>query len=215
MAEDVLTISDGALIIQSKMPCECSLRKGLKDKVAWVPKLLIAIPNKDNPFIVGDNCIKLENTPYFVKLGKSLGLWYTNEDITKTIDAQGYVFIPGDIGERESIYTFETSFVPDSKDADPKRLDVNLVPSNSFIYSESSNYRNFVANVRIDDLSQVIYNCLFTPGLSIFDYGCEHSGSVGLASVMSGRMSTSIKQKTDAVYAIKKDLEEKLGLRFD
>jgi len=217
ISKEKLEVSEGALVILSHMPFSCDLKRDMKTDLIWLPKLLIAIPEKDNPFIVGDASIKQKNTPYYIEHKKSKGgtIWYGDKNIRENLNLRGYILTPGEIENEylKTIYTFKNSFIPDKKDQNQKRLDINLVSGmDDFSYSDSNRF--FTANVRIKDLPQIAYVCLFSSGASRFGYNCEHSGEIGLSSNLEGKRESSTEQIREASIAIQKDLEDKLKVDF-
>jgi hypothetical protein len=216
MKNDSLRVSDGALVIASLSPVGADLSRGLKNNMVWSPKLLFAIPDKENPFIVSAGGIKLENTPYYVKKKDGYPcIWHVNEEIKKNLNLLGYSFIPGLVEAPQPLYVFSDAFVPDVKDSNQDRLNVGMYSNDDFSYSESGHSRLFVLNSRKTDLPNIIYNnCLPALVSSGFGYDCEHSGNVGLPSSLHGRFVTSEAQRSSAVGIIKEDLERKLGIDF-
>ncbi len=218
ISKEKLEVSEGALVILSQMPFSCDLKRGAKTDLIWLPKLLIAIPEKDNPFILSDESIKQKNTPYYIKHKESRGatIWYGDESIKEKLNLCGYILTPGEIKNEylKTIYTFKNSFIPDKKDPNQQRLDINLVSGmDDFSYSDRNRF--FTAKVRIKDLPQIAYVCLSSSGASYFSYDCEHTaGGIGLSSNLKGKKESSDEQIIEASIAIQHDLEEKLEMSF-
>ena len=211
-----LEVSQGALVVLSKIPFSCNLKRNLKEDSVWLPKLLIAIPSKEKPFIVYEG-IEQKGTDLYIKRGNGMCIWHGDKDIEKTLNLHGYVFVPG---EKESeclknINTIENGFIPDEKDPNQQKLDSHIFSGmDTFSYSDSMHHRFLTANVRIKDLPQIVYNCMFSPGLSTIGYDCEHSGDIGLNSKMEGKLKGSKEQKWKATKVILKDLEGKLNTKI-
>lgn len=217
LGKEKLEVSDNALIICSEVPVSANLERDMKNDLIWVPKLLLVFP-KNETFIIGSDSINKKDVPSYIphEKGNGASVWYENKSIREDLASRlrGYVLVPGTAENKTTrrIYTFKDSFVPDVKDKDQTRLNINLISGYDILaYSERG---NFSMHVRKKDCLWAFYLLLNSPIAANFGYDCSHSGEIGLNSNLSGKMVVTKEQSKEAIDTIKKDLESKFSMRL-
>lgn len=213
LKKETLEVSDGFLFILSKSPHGCNLNRNLEKDSVWLPKLTIAIPDKEKPFIIKNSHINLKGVPSYITRKNSACIWYIDKDLKNKLNVYTYYFVPGIIEEEKSgiIYTLKEGFVPDEKDKDQSKLDINIFGYKEDGFSYADHDRTITANVRKNELGNLIYALMFGPSMQ-FQYNCEHSGETGLNPRLFGELKSSDNQKREMAVSIIKNLESKVNL---
>ena len=83
--KEKLEVSNGALVILSKSPLGCNLKRNLEDNSVWLPQLIIALPEKRKPFIIDNGGIKRRKTPYTIIRENGGSIWWNDKDIREKL----------------------------------------------------------------------------------------------------------------------------------
>ncbi len=216
-----MRVSDGLLIIESRIPIQGNLKERGENESVWVPQILITKP-QGTPILI-DGTIRLENVPmYFTKKSGGIDIWQSSREIARAMNTVGYLFLPGELNEdyRKSVennsmrklQTITEGFSPDIEDQDNTPLEVNILsyPAN-FLYTIG--HHENIKNISENNLGPTLLRMLSIP--KRVGYNCSLKVSKGQQKVtqaasLEGYTSLSSKEAKEVSTSIYLDYMSRL-----